>query len=178
MTTEYSVSVDEWDFEGRWEYIGTNLMYEHYLEDPIFIKECEENGWDIDEIARRRSDDHFPMMLYAYPLYCTPSDEKIKEVCMETNCTVVLNNETGDCFLALTGGGMDLSQDIALAYLIAEGVVPSALAYNVCTQYAFSVSKEKWYRVMEGCRKALHIDSENYRHQVEKINKLLKERRF
>jgi len=66
-------------------------------------------------------DDANPVMNYLYPVYNKYggySDEKILRVVTETNCTLVEDNDSGDLFLTLTGGGMDLSQDIALAYYI------------------------------------------------------------
>ncbi len=53
---------------------------------------------------------------------------------------MVMKKDTEEYFLALTGGGMDLSQDIALAYIIAQGWIPTALAYEVSTQPELSVS--------------------------------------
>ena len=81
-----------------------------------------------------------PMMNFAYPLETTPSDEYILQILKRTNCTVVENLNSGAYFLALTGGGMDLSQDIALAYHIVEEWIPYELCESVCTQKDLSVS--------------------------------------
>ena len=55
---------------------------------------------------------------------------------------------------------MDLSQDVALAYLIAENNIPSALAYNVCKQEGLSKSGKVWIRIMVGCIDALTMEAE------------------
>jgi hypothetical protein len=51
-----------------------------------------------------------------------------------------MKKDTEEYFLALTGGGMDFSQNIALAYIIAQGWIPIALAYEVFTQLELNVS--------------------------------------
>ena len=80
-----------------------------------------------------------PMMNYLYPLEHTGMvdeegyDEESKErnkqtrikIASETNCVVVEKTETGEWFLALTGGGMDLSPSIAYAYYLAQKWLPT-----------------------------------------------------
>ena len=81
------------------------------------------------------------MMNYLYPLdhkgmieeesYDEESTEANKQrrikIASETNCVAVENLETGDWFLALTGGGMDLSPSIGYAYYIAQKWLPVEL---------------------------------------------------
>ena len=97
------------------------------------------------------------------------------KVVKETNCTVIENTETGEWFLALTGGGMDLSQDIALAYLIVQGWIPTALAYNVSTQPCLSVSGKDWLLIMEDIKKRLGFGRDNYEQRIQEINRRIKE---
>jgi len=169
MTSEYSISVNDWGNE-KWRHIGVDLMYNYYLEDKETLEECNDNGWDIEDIAHEKADSHYPMMLYAYPLNWEPEDNKIIEVCTTTNLTVVQDEETGDFFLALSGGGMDLSQDVALAYLIIEGRIPIALAINVNTQPELSVYGKNWLKVMRAIKKELRNEAHNCRHHIRKIN--------
>ena len=170
MTTEYSVHVNDWSDE-RWNHVGVNLMYEHYLEDEDVKKEVEEDypHMDVEEFAREKADGHFPMMLYAYPLAIEPSDDAIREVCRETCCTVVEDEESGDYYLALSGGGMDLSQNVALAYMIAEKWIPTALASEVSTQYGLNFSGETYLRVMNGLKESLQKDVNNITYQLSRI---------
>ena len=175
MTTEYSISVDDWQDE-RWNHVGSDLMYDYYLKDRKTKRECKDCGCgDIETIAREKADDHYPMMLYAYPLSMEPSDEKIIEVCTKTNCTVVKDNETEDYFLALSGGGMDLSQDVALAYLIADGYIPTSLAINVCTQPCLSVGKKSYLKIMKAIKKQLKNEIYYHKEHIKKINETVKQ---
>ncbi len=108
----------------------TNIDYQDWCED------C-----DISE------DSNEPMMNYVYPLEIKPTDEAILKVIKETNCTVMYNNDDDTHYLTLCGGGMDLSQDIALAYFYCETWIPFDLALNVSTQVGLSISKEQ-YKLM------------------------------
>lgn len=169
LTTEYSINIDDWQDE-KWNHVGNDLMYDYYLKDRETKQECKQNNWDIEDIAREKADEHYPMMLYAYPLGIEPSDEKIIEVCTKTNCTVVKDNETEDYFLALSGGGMDLSQDIALAYLMTDGWIPTALAVNVCTQPCLSVGRKQWLKIMRAIKKQLRTEICQYHSHINEIN--------
>lgn len=175
MSTEYSVGVSEWDWE-KWEFVGRDAMYEFYSENP---EEAEKDGHEVegsevkylDEVA----DYQYPVMLYAYPLDSEPEREKIVEICRRTNCTVVMKRDTEEYFLALTGGGMDLSQDIALAYIIAQKWIPTALAYNVCTQPELSISGKKWLDVAERCKKELEFAVSSYNQRIKMWAESIKE---
>ena len=117
-----SINVDWSEQDEKWENTGRNLMesnceHEDGVRHSGYCEKC-----DINE------DSCYPMMNYAYPLETTPDNKKVIEVCRETNCTVMYNDEEDSYYLALTGGGMDLSQDIALAYNILETWIPLELA--------------------------------------------------
>ncbi len=125
----------------------TNMRYAGY---------CEKCGFSEDSC--------YPMMNFAYPLECDNFDEdKIKEVIDRTCCTVMENSETGKWFLALCGGGMDLSQDIALAYHLLETWIPYDLAITVCTQKDLSVGGKDW----EILKKAMQESLKSYKGSVE-----------
>lgn len=123
----------------------TNVRYSGYCD------EC-----DISE------DSCQPMMNYAYPLETTPDDDKILEAVKQTNCTVMGNTQTGEYFLALCGGGMDLSQDIALAYVILERWIPTDLILQVNKQRAFSISEKNYRTLKKAIIEQLKIDSEKF----------------
>lgn len=174
MGSEYSFSVDDWQSE-KWEHVGVDTMYNHYVNSRKTKQEAKNYNVDIDDYAREQSDSHYPMMLYAYPLYSEPSEQEIIDVCTKTNCTVVRNNETDEYCLALSGGGMDLSQDIALAYMLCGERIPSALAYNVCTQPGLSVSIKNYKKIMREIKRTLTNDIWNYRRHIKDINSRLKD---
>ena len=128
----FSINVD-WsapDTFDKWEFIGRDIAYSE--------KEKDGNG-----------DLGFPMMNYAYPIYNFDGDEeKIEKVCQETNCTVVRNIDENDYYLALTGGGMDLSQDIAYAYMIISGYIEWDFLDEVKLTQCLSVSEETYREIL------------------------------
>ena len=65
-----------------------------------------------------------PMMNYGYPLYGKPDNDKILQIVQKTCLTVMENSETDEFFLVLCGGGMNLSQSIAYAYILAGQRIP------------------------------------------------------
>jgi hypothetical protein len=144
----------------KWEMTGANLMREFYEENP---KEAKKDGHDvergkvkyIDEVI----DNFYPMMNYAYPLETSkPDDDKIIELCRETCLTVVYNNDDDTYYLALCGGGMDLSQSIARAYQLIEKWIPVSLLAEVCTQPELSVHGQDWLDMANLIREQIQIE--------------------
>lgn len=177
MGTEYSILIDDWQ-DGKWNHVGRDAMYNYYLNSRTAKKEAKGYCTDIEEYANEQADKNFPMMNYAYPLEMgDPGEEKTIEICLKTNCTVVEDTETGDFFLALTGGGMDLSQDIALAYMIAEKWLPTSLLRNVCTQPALSVSKKEYRKIMRRIKEQLRMENARNKDHLKRINEELKKLR-
>lgn len=162
MTTEYSRSINDWADE-KWEFVGRNL-------------EMSKKGeWDDDNQDGLNEDDFYPVMLYAYPLSDCPSDTQIRLIHKKTNCTVVKDTDTEEYYLALCGGGMDLSQDIALAYIIATGYIPIALVFEVCKQPELSVHGNDWLKVARRCKKELKFNMDNSKEAIKMWNKNIKE---
>ena len=166
MTTGYSINVDWSEEFEKWENIGQNYMRAYFEEHP---EEAEKDmGYELEDGQVKYLDElldsYQPMMNYAYPLQCDPTlfddgKEKIIKVCRETNLTVMYK-EADDCYyLALTGGGMDLSQDIARAYQILETWIPIALLGEVCKQPELSVHGEAWLEMAKQIRKQLSMES-------------------
>lgn len=99
-------------------------------------------------------DDAIPMMNYIYPVwgkYGGYSNKKILSVVTKTNCTLVEDNDSGELFLTLCGGGMDLSQDIALAYyLLSDGpynMIPVDVLRSMCLQPGVSIRLTEFAKV-------------------------------
>lgn len=135
----------------------TNIRYSRY---------CERCG--VGE------DDAEPMMNYAYPLHSLPDEDKILKVVKETCLTVMENEDTGNCFLVLCGGGMDLSQDIAYAYLLVEGRVPYELAINVCTQPDISQGGIEYRRTMRACKEEIAHARDSAENSIKRIDEGIK----
>jgi len=98
-----------------------------------------------------------PIMNYAYPLEFKPSDKAIKKVITETNCTVAYNEKEDSYYLALTGAGMDFSQDIALAYIYAQGFIDWDLLSDIYITNPLSVNDKKFRLLTRHLSKQLKV---------------------
>lgn len=114
-----------------------------------------------------------PMINYVYRLYGLPDDDKISKIIKETCLTVLENNETGECFLVLCGGGMDLSQSIAYAYLLAGQRIPEQLVFEVCTQPCLSLGEKQYIQVMGACKNELQEIYQRALGRIKQIDNIL-----
>lgn len=87
-----------------------------------------------------------PMMNYLYPLdYQGLVTQEIQIELAQTNCMLVEENSTGNYFLVLNGGGMDLSPSIAYAYFKAQKWLPLDLLHEIKAGWVKdSLSSEKF----------------------------------
>jgi len=161
MTTEFSRSVD-WQQEGdNWRNIGADMMREFFESNP---KAAEEEGYEIEDGEVKYLDElldhYYPMMNYAYPLVCDPTrdEDKIIRVCRETCLTVMYNQDDDTYYLALCGGGMNLSQSIARAYQILEYWIPISLLREVSKQPELSVHGKAWLEMAQQIKRQIKID--------------------
>ena len=115
------------------------------------------------------------MMNYVYPLETTPDNDKILKVCEETACTVMYNDKDDRYYLALCGGGMDLSQDIALVYNILEKWIPLELALQVSTQDGLRKSGKTFRQVMRACKESIQMDINAGKIRIKKINEAIRD---
>ena len=106
-----------------------------------------------------------PIMSYGHILETAPSEEDILKVVLNTNCSVMYNNENDVYYIVLCGGGMDLSQDIALSYVWLEKWIPEDFITRVCKQKNLSVYNEKF----EELRKAIIEQSKVYKNRFEQL---------
>ena len=136
----------DWEraFNGdEWECLGRQIMEE------------KRGCWSEENPEGIEGDDYIPIYNFAYPLDLSTLDEgKIVRICEETNCTVVHNHEEDALYLALCGCGMDFTQDIALAYMIAYsydgqefGRIPRHMLFDVYNTGALSVSEEQFEHI-------------------------------
>ena len=65
------------------------------------------------------------------------------------------NSGTEEYFLALCGGGMDLSQSLAYAYILAGHRIPYELVFQVSTQPCLSVGEKEYIEIMGRCKREL-----------------------
>jgi hypothetical protein len=146
----FSISVDWSEEYENYSNLGRQAIEEsctHKTQDKDSDEENRETNMRYSgscEECDFCEDSAHPMMNFVYPLETQPSEDRIFEVVKRTNCTIMQKNNTDECFLTLCGGGMDLSQDIALAYIICEKWIPMELLQNVQTQKELSVSGYDW----------------------------------
>jgi len=101
-----------------------------------------------------------PIYNFIYPLETTPNEEDILKVALNTNCCIMYSNEDNQYYLSLTSCGMDLSQDIALSYVIIENWIPEDLLFDVSSQEGLSISKENYKILKKGIEENIkHLDS-------------------
>jgi len=129
-------------------------------------------------------DDAMPMMNYIYPVWNRGggySDEKILRVVTETNCTLVEDNDSGELFLTLCGGGMDLSQDIALAYyLLGDGpynMIPVDVLRSMCLQPGLSIGLREFVKVTKQGIREIKCEIKNLHWKLNEMKKANKEAR-
>lgn len=172
MTTEYSVDVD-WEAEyDKWQNVGQEVMREFYEEHP---KAAAKDGHELQDGEVKYLDevlDEFtPMMMYAYPLTIDPTfdsgKEKIIKVCRNLPLTVMHKEDDDTYYLALTGGGMNLSQSIARAYQILQTWIPVALLAEISKQPNLSVYGKEWIRMARQIRKQIKMEI----HRLQRDNK-------
>jgi hypothetical protein len=120
----------------------------------------------------------YPMVNCAYPLEYFNGDEKtIRRITRNTNCTVIYNFDEGRYYLALTGAGMDLSQDIAKAYMLAQGFIPWDMLYDVYKAGPLSVSKTWYQTILLQLRAQLVSQITINKVELDEIDRLLKGKR-
>lgn len=153
--------------DDEWDLLGRSVM------EKLMGTWSEENSGGVD------CDDHIPIYNFAYPLrLSTLSDEKVWRICTETNCTVMYNQEEDYLYLALCGCGMDFSQDIALAYMIAYsygeekyGRIPDHMLFDVYKFAALSVSHEKFEIIREKLIEGFESLKQSCEHELEGLKK-------
>jgi hypothetical protein len=69
---------------------------------------------------------------------------------------------------------MDLSQSIALAYIIADGCIDWDLIENVYISGAFSVSEEEYQTILKEMERQLTISIDNHKAKLKKVREQLK----
>jgi len=154
---------DEWDF------IGARVM-EQKAEDEknsLFEQGLLNEAEEIypDDIYS----DNVPMYNFAYPLNTAIDEDNIFQVCKNTACTVVYNNYSGSYFLALCGCGMDFSQSIALAYILAEGCIDWDFIDDVYIGCPMNVGKSDYTKILNELKRQLKISIDNKKDKLKRV---------
>jgi hypothetical protein len=169
-----------WSDDGREKY--RNLGREVLLDSCNHKPHASEN--DYCEECGISEDSAVPMMNYLYPVYNRYggySDARILKVVKETNCTLVEDNESGELFLTLCAGGMDLSQDIALAYyLLGDGpynMIPVDVLRSMCLQPELSIGLKEFVTVTRQGIKEIKNDISNLQWKLKEMKQANKRAR-
>jgi len=143
-----------------------------YIENKTY--EDPDKGLTLDELrdwcANVMSDnpnDYDPMMNYLYPLPTYRDDpQSAQNAIQKTACVVVTAH--GYTYLALAGGGMDLSWDIALAYILL-GYLPPLFACDL-PEYAGDPPKGKQTKtIIAACRRTCQVVRSQAKRRLETL---------
>ena len=155
-----------------WDFVGSEIVYSKELKKLLKCPHGNATQEYCDKCEYYPEDkrqDNKPTMNFAYPLFSEPDEEKIAKVCEETGCTVVYNLQDDNYYLALTGGGMDMSQSIALAYIIADGCIDWDFIENVYISGAFSVSEKDYQIILKELERQFSISISNQTQKLKEV---------
>lgn len=171
---ELRENYEDWENLGR---IAIEEQCNHYDKDTNSAPKYKDNNMRYQgycEQCGHYEDSCEPMMNYGYPLDIELSEEAVLKIVEETNCTVMYSNRTDTHYIVLCGGGMDLSQDIALAFYYAQKWIPTDLALQTCTQPNLSQYGNNFRKVMRACRESLNKDKFQIQARIKEINGSIK----
>jgi len=143
----------------------------------LLNKECDSPDDDqtLDElrewcanVVADNPHDYEPMMNYIYPLpHYRNSAKWAQNLIADTACVVVEVN--GETCLALAGGGMDLSWDICLAYILLDYLPP--LHFCHLPEYAGGPPKGKQITkfIIDACRRSCRVVREQAKRRLETL---------
>ena len=165
------------DILKTWDFIGAGIVYQYEYKR---LQECPHGNQNLrycDEcecFPEIREADNKPAVNFVYPLVKKPSAGKILRVCNETSCTVIRNLDDENYYLALTAAGMDLSQDIALAYIIADGQIHWDMLEDIYTTKVFSVTEKDYQTVLKKLEEQLKFSIKRRQTKLKEVIRQLK----
>ena len=142
--------------EGR---IWSNLTWDAILnDDELLVSVFEDAGYpldgkkcyeqlEVDEKAQWAKDssalyhlqeDYYPITSYVHVLQHEPTKDKILDVAKNARNVVVIKDEHDNYLLGLSGCGMDLSEQLAYAYMVIDGEVPTCFKIREDEVYSTS----------------------------------------
>lgn len=166
----------------EWQFIGADLMRERALKlletcqhgnkEKGYCDECECYPDDVE-------DENRPMFNYAYLIETFGgdlADGKIIEICEQTALTVVHNTHEDKYYLSLCGAGMDFSQSIAHAYMIAYamgdeelGIIDWDFIDDVYLDGPLSVGEKTYQGIMKQLASQYKTRIRNMQKKLERI---------
>jgi len=150
-------------------------------EDYDFYDKREGDDWNIS-VERTdgeiENEDFFPQMNYRYPVpdldRKNHSNNKIKKAVDEAgSLTLIEDLESNEKYLALTGGGMDLSWDIVKGYINLGFTPPVHFCRDLPGMAGMKLSIENEGAIL-GCRRSLEAQSGWNKSGLKKLDDLEK----
>ena len=162
------------------DYIINNCkdqLYDYLKEENLANEDTleKEDWFDEDEVYEYVRSQVKPMMNYFYYVDIGINDltpDKTFDLIFHTNCTLIQmdRDDADDSFyIGLTGGEMDLSQDIALAYFILTGTIPYEFIDQIYLNHPLSVNHINFRIILEKCREVLKNTIDKSTNQIEQI---------
>jgi len=136
----------------------------------------DDREWNVQGLVRLceatscdEADGYTPMMNYAYPLPNYNGIYGYDQLSLEEIGSVCLVDIGGLYYLALTGGGMDLSQDICLGY-IALGYLPP-LHFCRLPDFAGQKLNARMNLILSACERTARISARRAVNLLEDISR-------
>jgi len=187
MNLEYGARVNQWDSD-VWVMTARDIMLRAILANPAdkyhrqFRQEAEQLNCFVEDLAADMANECVPAVKSnVHPLSKRPSDEKIMQICEQTRCTVVEDKTTGRFHLAVKAipyfkSSIDrtdheqYTHDIAMAYVIAQGYIPGAIARKVPIRRESGHDLQDWLKIMKCCRKSMLNHIKAYSRRAREIS--------
>ena len=163
----YAILVEDivskfWDNEeGTWENLTWNLiaeddealraLYENAGYDDVYYDELD-NEEKLEYIRdsdafHELAEGYYPMMNYVHVLQSEPIWEDVLKVYKNAPNIVLLKDDMDNCYIGMTGAGMDFSEEIAYAYMVVDRCVPPGFTIDEDSNY--SLKKEAHKELVE-----------------------------
>ena len=160
----YAILVEDiaskfWD--ENWENLTWNLIAE---DDETLRTLYEDAGYDDDyydklddeekieyvrnsEAFYELAEGYYPIISYIHVLQSEPIWEDVLKVYKNAPNIVLLKDDMDNCYIGMTGAGMDFSEEIAYAYMVVDRCVPSGFTIDEDSNY--SLKKEAHKELVE-----------------------------
>ena len=191
---DFSCPSCEGEYEGRKTFKQLDNEEQEEIKE-VYLKECETKQsevyqkWDLKDDLKDYYNDNYegfdfwcddctdgriePMMNYAYPVNCELNNENAKKA-LDCGLFLFQHPKDNEIYMSLTGGGMDLSQNILLAYLETTGYIPFEWATDFRQDYRSTISKKDHKRVAKACLLRLQIEKRVIKEKIKAVNLFLK----
>lgn len=158
----YAMLVDDiagkfWDPEESWETLTWNVvtnndkalrtLYEGAGYDDEYYNELDDEqkmGYIRNsEAFYELKEGYYPIMSYVHLLQERPREEDILKIHNNAPNTVIIEDNMGNHYIGLSGGGMDFSEEIAYAYMLIDRCIPPCFRIDEDSNYLLKKEAHK-----------------------------------